>query len=166
MGFFSWNTADTNESIPNKHSDRDVKPVYLLQPNGKPAIKEACYDGYGRFGGVDVYAWLAEANFGDATLVNAAISADCGHYFSDSANIYLCGMHISAEEFRRVMPDCTKSIVTFEHYESPLPNGKTPNLCIAEGLWSREQIALKYPLKFSFNPDAVYEDLPASTSCK
>jgi hypothetical protein len=28
-----------------------------------------------------------------------------------------------------------------------------------------KSITLTYPLKFSFNPDAVYEDLPASESC-
>jgi len=62
MGFFSWKTSDTNESIPNKHSIRDTFPVYLLQPHGLPTLKEDDYDGYGIFVGRDVYALVAEWN--------------------------------------------------------------------------------------------------------
>jgi hypothetical protein len=63
MGFFSWKTADSKESIANIHSTHQNarKPVYLLQPNKDP-ICETAYDGYGVFGGVDAYAWLAKMN--------------------------------------------------------------------------------------------------------
>lgn len=58
MGYFSWKTADTKEAIliDNK------KPVYLLQPNGKPPIRQDVYLGYGIFGGVDAFDWLADIN--------------------------------------------------------------------------------------------------------
>ena len=87
QGRYSWLTADKNEPIwciDTDLHDYD-KPVYLLQPDGLPAICEHEYNGDGRFGGVDVNKWLD------------------GH----------------------------------------------PN----------------YPLKFSFDPNAVYEDLPASPEC-
>lgn len=118
MGFFSWLTADTNESIANKHQPvKPVKKVYLLQPNGQPAIEESAYDGYGVFGGVDAYAWLAKAN---AKAMNLDLS-------QASTNDQLRGIGISIQ-FKR------KSEIV-------------------------------YPLKFSFDPNAVYESLPESEGC-
>lgn len=165
MGFFSWKTADTGESIANRHSSRPVKPVYLLQPNGQPPIKESSYDGYGRFGNVDAYNWLAKVNFGTENMLHVAINADCGGYHEDDDHVYLCSMHLTEKDFRAAV-QTDKKVVSFETYGSVLPNGKTPNECIQNGLWRVARIKLTYPLKFSFNPDAVYEDLPASQSCE
>ena len=61
MGYFSWKTADTQRSISNRDSIRGAFTVYLLCPNGEK-IREDNYDGYGRFGGHDVYALLAKWN--------------------------------------------------------------------------------------------------------
>lgn len=61
MGFFSWLTSDTHESISNKYSNRGALPVYLYCPDGTK-IYEPDYDGYGRFGGHDAYALLAQWN--------------------------------------------------------------------------------------------------------
>ena len=65
MGFFSWKTADTNKSIPNIYAEEDfgVKgfTVYMLSPDGRK-WKEAAYEGYGRFGGQDIYLLIAELN--------------------------------------------------------------------------------------------------------
>jgi hypothetical protein len=166
MGFFSWKTADTQESIANIHSGKEVKPVYLIQPNGDAPIKESAYGGNGTLGGVDVYAWLALKNFGNAKFIDAAISADCGHYYEDEKTVYLCKMHISKREFLLVNPDCNKKVVMFDNYSATLKNGMTPNQCIEQGLWQEKRLALKYPLKFSHNPDAIYEQLPASENCE
>lgn len=64
MGFFSWKTADSKESIANMHAvhPNSARTVYMLQPNGKEPIIERFYEGYGVFGGVDAYAWLARMN--------------------------------------------------------------------------------------------------------
>ena len=112
MGFFSWNTADTNESIANIHSGHPNadRTVYLLQPDGKAPIEETVYDGYGIFGNVDAYAWLAEMN-----------------------GLGIPGLRIDDRRLAGIDA-------------------------------AREDI--KYPLKFSFHKNAVYEDLPASTSCR
>ncbi len=61
MGFFSWNTQDTNESIASRHSRKKTKPVYLLDDKGN-SWKEDDYEGYGEFGGKDYYELLAEMN--------------------------------------------------------------------------------------------------------
>ena len=114
MGFFSWRTADTNESIANAYSEHPNahRKAYLLQPNGKLPVEEPDYEGYGVFGDVDAYAWLAEMN-------------DLGVPGSDV-------------QVRRG--------VGIDAFFSP-------------------GVKLKYPLKFSYNKDAVYEDLPASEHC-
>jgi hypothetical protein len=61
MGFFSWKTQDTNESIANCHSDMDVFSVTMTDNKGNSWTEE-CYDGYGVFGGKDFYELLAEMN--------------------------------------------------------------------------------------------------------
>lgn len=61
MGFFSWETCDTNESIANQHSIRPTFPVHMITPDGR-VFTEKYYDGYGEFGGKDFYELLAELN--------------------------------------------------------------------------------------------------------
>ena len=165
MGFFSWKTSDTGESIANRYSSRPTKEVYLLQPDGKEPICEDLYKGTGHFGGVYVYEWLAEMNFGDKSLINAAINADCGKYHFDENIVYLCGLHLSEAEFRKVVTT-DKKVVVFETYASELSSGMTPNQCIEAGLWQQAKIPLTYPLKFSLDSNARYEDLPAALSCE
>ena len=109
MGFFSWKTADTNESILNRFACEDhgipVKTVYLLQPNGLPPIEETSYEGYGVFGEIDAYSWLASMKgLGDDRMDGIDLAFD--------------------------NPD-----------------------------------QIEFPLKFSFNKNAKYEELPASEDC-
>ena len=65
MGQFSWIYSDTNKQV----IDNRVADTYLLVPPpfqdkyGK-AIYERCYDGYGNFGGYDIYELIIEWNRG------------------------------------------------------------------------------------------------------
>ena len=61
MGFFSWETQDSNESIANHYSDRSVFTVYMHDHLGN-VWQEDKYEGYGDFGGKDYYELLAEMN--------------------------------------------------------------------------------------------------------
>lgn len=61
MGFFSWNTCDTGESIANNCSGRETFKVHMITPDGR-VFTENDYDGYGIFGGKDFYELLAELN--------------------------------------------------------------------------------------------------------
>lgn len=63
MGLFSWCTSDTRKSISAHMNGYEGAPktVYLLNPFGE-AFKETYYDGYGNFGGQDVYALVAKWN--------------------------------------------------------------------------------------------------------
>ncbi|MFP3156023.1 hypothetical protein LQZ18_16685 [Lachnospiraceae bacterium ZAX-1] len=61
MGFFSWITSDTQRSISNAYSNKETFPVYVLCPDGA-VIEEKDYKGYGKFGGRDIYALVAQWN--------------------------------------------------------------------------------------------------------
>jgi len=65
MGYFSFKTADTGETIWNMRSaqSRDgTRTVFLLQPDGQPPLREESYNGYGDFGGIDCFVWIARNN--------------------------------------------------------------------------------------------------------
>ena len=61
MGFFSWLTSDTNKSIANNWSTRSTFPVHMVTEDGQ-IFTENNYDGYGVFGGKDMYVLIAEMN--------------------------------------------------------------------------------------------------------
>lgn len=72
MGFFSWLTCDTNESISNRYSARGPLTAYALIPKefGGGFLKEENYEGYGVFGGRDIFALVANWNKPDACTGN------------------------------------------------------------------------------------------------
>ena len=61
MGFFSWNTMDTDRSIPSQYSNRKTFRVQMMDNKGN-VFTEDSYEGYGVFGGKDFYELLAEMN--------------------------------------------------------------------------------------------------------
>lgn len=61
MGFFSWRTGDTDESIPNTYSSRATFTVYLILPDNTK-YEETAYEGYGVFGGKDIFEVIAKLN--------------------------------------------------------------------------------------------------------
>ena len=63
MGFFSWKTQDTDESIANKYSNRPTFRVIMVDDKGNKYV-ENDYEGYGVFGGKDFHELLDEMNGG------------------------------------------------------------------------------------------------------
>jgi len=61
MGFFSWITSDTNKSIANQYSNRDTFKVHMITED-KQIFTEDNYEGYGVFGGKDIFVLIAEMN--------------------------------------------------------------------------------------------------------
>ncbi len=172
MGTFSWLTADTNESIPATCSSRGARDVYLLQPGDEPPIKEDDYEGYGVFGGVKAYEWLAKRNLTEGQQ-QAAIEV-CGNLYMVGVALELGGWfeHSKTGEyytiFHRFPPIADRPITHLEAtYAQPLEilDGLTANEAVKAGLLIRRRQEPEFPLKFSFNPDADYASLPASTPC-
>ena len=54
MGFFSFETQDTNESVPNIYSGKKTFTVFMRDDQGN-IWEEPGYNGYGDFGGKDFY---------------------------------------------------------------------------------------------------------------
>lgn len=81
MGFFSWKTQDTGESIFNVFAEEDWGaqrfPVVMTDNSGNQWIEDE-YEGYGVFGGKDFYELLAEMNgeTGREAGIGIALSGD------------------------------------------------------------------------------------------
>ncbi len=61
MGLFSWVTSDTNRSISCEGSDRPTFTVHMITRDGQ-VFTENNYEGYGVFGGKDIFVLVAELN--------------------------------------------------------------------------------------------------------
>lgn len=160
MGFFSWLTADTNESISNTYAEmpNSGRTVYLLQPGGDN-IESFGYEGYGEFGGVDAYEWLANQHGYDDRSDGIALSYGSYYEHKDGSR-WVYGIYD------------IEGLTQFPGtYAAIIPKyGLTPNEMINNGDFTEGSLSdlmggLKYPLKFSFDKDAVYEDLTASKDC-
>lgn len=164
MGFFSWDTADSKDSIMNNCTDK-CETVYLLQPNGEN-IEEADYEGYGEFGGVDAYVWLAEHNIDKAILERAkelkietrllGIYLDYKYYI-DTRN---------GKKYSYVFTDLFDDLNDFGNYGEEV-DGVVVNELIKTSVWVEMPISdylgeITVPLKFSYNEDANYNLLGAS----
>lgn len=60
MGQFSFKTTDTELSIYSTEG-RNKRPVEMVDHEGNRWLEDG-YEGYGRFGGKDIYALIAEMN--------------------------------------------------------------------------------------------------------
>ena len=175
MGFFSWKTADDDQSIYNRYSECGARPVYLIQPEGRPAILEPNYEGYGIFGGTDAYVWLARENLPAEKLAPYPDDADLSTVTVRSIGITL------AFGYKFHKPTGTKfvsrqagaSVIDPEivnlsvMWDEPVDifGGRTLNEVSAAGEIESRSFPIAFPLKFSHDADATYEDLRASNDC-
>ncbi len=164
MGFFSWDTADTKESILNIHTG-EHETVYLLQPNGEN-IEETDYEGYGEFGGVDAYSWLAEHNIDKAIIDRANAlkieTRDLGiymdyKYYIDTRN---------GKKYSYVFAKLFDDLNDFDNYGVEI-DGVEVNELIKTSVWVKMPFSdylgeIKVPLKFSFDEDTDYNSVGAS----
>lgn len=154
MGFFSWLTADTGESIANIHSGHpnSGKTDYLLQPDGPP-IAQTGYAGYGVFGGVDACAWLAERNGAGTRDAGIALASGCYRDVVTDELFSSGGAYPGSTPHGR--------------FDEPFAayGGRTPNDLIEAGRWEEYIPEPGFPLKFSFDSNADYHALPASRTC-
>lgn len=167
MGYRSWLTADTHESILVSHLSDVEQTVYLLQPNGAPPIVESAYDGYGTFGDTTVTDWLVEHNAPADRIEDLrkdfwyGIQLETGlRYFRDvetGERFAVFHTGACAIDPAIVAHHCT--------YAAPLSGyGLSANALREQGRIVEERLPTAFPLKFSFDPTARYEDLPGSVS--
>ena len=61
MGFFSFKTSDTKESVSNIHSSKGALSVKMIDDKGNEYIERE-YDGYGVFNNKDYYELVSDMN--------------------------------------------------------------------------------------------------------
>lgn len=122
MGFFSWFTSDTKKSIANSWSTRSTFPVHMVTEDGQ-IFTENNYEGYGVFGGKDLYVLSAEMNgqFGET-------EDETRNLFFDK--IWVRGITNGDKTY------CYKE--HFGRYDDPLESegGLTPNQLTSEHGWT------------------------------
>ncbi|WP_298636652.1 hypothetical protein [uncultured Umboniibacter sp.] len=174
MGFFSYNTCDTSESIPAPASSRYAAPrlVYLPTVEGIGAVS-GFYDGYGRIDDTDVHTWLAIANTGiDSRALG--IILDCGtNYHRETDTFWVCDFAFDEAERNLIINGLTQfasHVQFFPGYDSPIDHFGDANMnqLKAKGIIEDFDFAtqLKHPLKLSFDPNCDFDRHGASTPCR
>lgn len=175
MGFFSWKTADTGETIWNHYAASQGAPacrsVFLLQPDGAEPIEEPRYEGYGVFGGVDAAAWLAIRNvphlligLDEEAVRGVGVMLDCGSHYVDRETG--TAWTIFHDDAGVLVPDAKHFAGRYDEVIQEL--GMTPNELKASGRFEERDFAhlVTTPLKFSFDRTMAYEEVPASPTCQ
>lgn len=167
MGFSSWTTADTGESIMNSYCAKPSGTVYMLSPDGRH-VREDSYEGYCRFGGMSAFEHLARMNLpaerlaglSDDEVDDLGCELDTPHLvlISDGTKHRVCARDAG------IRPGVTYHQVS---YGDPIDafGGRCANDLIASGELVEELDAPTYPLKFSFDHNADYASIPASGNC-
>lgn len=131
MGQFSWLDCKTQKQI----VDDKRKDVYVLVPAafGGGHIKEECYDGYGDFGGRDIYDLVVDWN---ARYIDDVLA---------QRDSWVCELSDEdVEELKRVRDGLP---LTREKREAG----------ILMACYNRDNARLRYPIKITYDPTAVYE---------
>jgi hypothetical protein len=145
MGQFSWLDCRTEEQV----LDDVPREVYVLVPKefGGGRIRETCYDGYGHFGGQDIYDLVADWN---------------REFVKENPDF--------------ILPFNKKPLREYEWYEAFSDLSKTREEVCEEvrakekracfeyrfigidlACWDEDNAAIKYPIKITHTPNAVYE---------
>lgn len=142
MGQFSWIYSDTNKQVIDGRS----ADTYLLVPKkfqhkyGK-SIYEGCYEGYGEFGGYDVYDLITEWNKEMIPEIIRRIKNGTWHCSADEKDINNLRNYYEGKEI-----DC-----------------ELRWLGIVMACYDEDNFALEYPIKI-VSKEMEYENVSASES--
>lgn len=158
MGQFSWLDCKTGEQV----VDGKYRNVYLLVPKefGGKNILERCYDGYGTFGGHDVYDLVALWNrdYIDASFIERPTLEQYGNdekYYNMALERYRKACY-RLTDFQ--MHKCEDYMVS--HYGTDYLR----EIGIDIACYDEDNARLKYPIKITHDKSAVYEDCEPSPS--
>lgn len=140
MGQFSWLDCQTGDQILDDYK----RTSYLLVPRdfGGGHIEEPCYDGYGNFGGNDVYDLVADWNKEMIPEIVRRIRKGS----------WVCTKEES---------DCEKLMAFYN--DEPYSCDKRW-LGILMACYDEDNASLEYPIKITYDPNAVYENCKPSPS--
>ena len=138
MGQFSWLDCVTGEQI----LDDVHETSYLLVPKefGGGAIAEECYDGYGNFGGHDVYELVAEWNRNFVPVLFG---------YADN-NKWECD----------ISDDDRAELEKFYRHEEISCEKRVLGIIMAT--YNKDNARLFYPIKVTYKMNAVYESCAPS----
>lgn len=144
MGFFSFLTTDTKLSIPNHHSSQPFYNVYMVDDEGTE-WEETSYEGYGVFGGKDIYQLIAEMN-----------NMDTGNFELDR-HIGI-NLHLGISGIYRLKEIYLATGIHFFNWDKDIiTHGKSANQLIKEGSFKN--------IKVQFT-DAIFPNLYTKSGMK
>ncbi len=161
MGQFSWLDCcnEKRAVIDNVYQD-----VYVLVPKefGGRNIKEECYDGYGRFGEYDIYDLVASWNKDYITQDNIRKPRRIEWGNTKEDNKYF---EYALKEYER---KCQR-LNDFKILSTNEMNAKYSSTWLREigidiACGNEQNARLKFPIKITHNPNAVYEKCNPSKS--
>ena len=140
MGQYSWRDCVTGKPI----LDDVSKTSYVLVPRefGGGHIEEYRYDGYGNFGGYDIYELVLEWNkkyIPQYVKLMKAGKWECEPYTNDINDL-------------------------MDYYNDQPVDVDLRDLGITLACYDEDNSRLKYPIKITYNPDVVYEECEPSPS--
>ena len=140
MGQFSWLDCKTGEQILDNHP----RCVYVLVPAefGGGHIEETCYDGYGHFGTHDIYDLVVDWNIGDLEHILEIKDQFRSGWVAKYENDF-----IGLAKGEKLRSDLRKR-----------------TLGIAIACYDDDNALLRYPIKITHDPSAVYEYCAMSLS--
>ena len=158
----------TSDGLEPIEFNKDSQPAYLIRPRSLSAMPQSRFGVGSTFGGINCFKLLVENNFNDGRLTSE-YSEDFGMEIWRAAG-YLTETHVFLPELSAVSYSDAKMVEMFEqltrlparrYNKEYLRHGKSMATLIAhpDPKPVRLNDLLKAPLKFSFNKDAVYEEL-------
>ena len=144
MGQFSWLDCVSDAQI----VDDKIKDVYLLVPNCfGDNIKETCYDGYGNFGGHDVFDLIADWN--------REILSKKSDFILPYTDLKLCDkkwydFYADLNLTREEVVEKVKEKIGNDFFEWRI-------IGIDLACYDEDNEALPYPIKITYKENAKYE---------
>lgn len=159
MGQFSWLDCVTGEQI----IDDKRKSVYVLVPKefGGGHIREGIYDGYGHFGGYDIYDLVAEWNKAELShrMLQAPNPKNWGKYDADYYR-WAVERHLRTLDMLLDFKNGTSA----EDMKAKYGEDWKRLIGIDIACYDEQNEELPFPIKITYDATAVYEDCKFSPS--
>lgn len=163
MGSFSWYASDTHRAIRSENPF----PVYTLQPEGAPLL-ETDYEGYGVFGGHDIYDLLGDWNRKYLAEHPEFLISQHGYHWSEERGVYEHAAPQCVDQFQwyPLYADLSKTREDIEQGMREITNNpywEYRYIGIEIGCYDDQNMALPYPIKLVEHP-VPYPAAAASNS--